>query len=927
MRATVDHRGRNSGHGETAGLLGRAPECARLDEVIVALRAGESRVLVLRGPPGVGKSALLEYAEASATGVRVLCVVGVESEMELEFAALHQLCFPLLERRKTLPAPQRGALETVFGMREGPTPDHFLVGLAVLGLLSDASVEGPLLCVVDDAHWVDRASVQVLAFVARRLLAESVAVLFGTRRRARELRGLPELEVAGLPDAEAHTLLNSVTHARLDQPISARIVAETRGNPLALIELPRGLSVTQMAGGLGLLDADTLPGRIERSFLERVRELPSQTRLLLLVAAAEPVGDPALVWRAAERLGVPASTALAGGTDGLLTIDERVTFRHPLVRSAVYRAAEPRDRRAVHRALAAVIDRRDAPDRRAWHLASASAGPDESVAAELERSAGRAQARGGVAAAAAFLQRSAVLTTDPARRTDRTLAAAEASLQAGELGDVRRMLGVLDAAPLDGGQNGRTGVLRGHVAFASGGGTDAITMLLDAARQLEPSNPRLARETYLTAWGMAVNVADHDALSAVSRAVRDLPPPVDPAPMDLLLDGFALLVTEGRAAAAATLRRAAEVLIDIPVVDVLRWGWVASGASSAIWDDEGMRAIYARQVRVVREAGALRELPYHLGTLGHALSWAGDFEGAAAVIAEADVVAAATGNPMPPYTALRLLSLQGRETETTELIAATIRGAAVTGFGMAITSAHWAAAVLYNGLARYPEAMRAAQATPRIAEPWLSIWLLPEFVEAATRAGELTPALGALERLVAATEPFSTDFALGIEARTRALVAADPDADDLYREAIERLSRTRLRPELARAHLLYGEWLRRRRQRVEARAHLTTANDMFVSIGMAAFAERAHRELLATGATVHKRAAAASPGGELTPQERQIALLVRDRFSNPEVGSRLFLSPRTVEWHLRKIFTKLSITSRRQLRDVLSAGEYEPTQP
>jgi DNA-binding CsgD family transcriptional regulator len=921
----VDHRARNSGRGETVGLLGREPECARLDEVIGALRAGESQVLVLRGPPGVGKSALLAYAEGVATGVSVFRVAGVESEMELQFATLHQLCSPLLDRRRTLPAPQRDALETVFGMREGFPPDHFLVGLAVLGLLSGASEERPLLCVVDDAQWVDQASVQVLAFVARRLLAESVAILFGTRGPGLELRGLPELEVAGLADAAAHTLLRSGTHARLDQHISARIVAETRGNPLALLELPRGLTVTQMVGGLGLLDADRPPDQIEQSFLNRVRELPSRTRLLLLVAAAEPVGDPALVWRAAERLGVPSSTTLSGGADGLVTIDERVTFRHPLVRSAVYRAAEPGDRQAVHRALAEVIDPRDAPDRRAWHLASASAGPDEAVAAELERSAGRAQARGGMAAAAAFLQRSAILTTDSARRADRTLAAAEASLQAGEFDDVRRLLGVLGAALLDGGQDGRAGVLRGHVAFASGGGTDAVTMLLDAAGQLEPSDPRLARETYLTAWGMAVSVADHDALMAVSRAVRDLPSPAEPMPLDLLLDGFARLVTDGRAAAAAALRQAAESLIDVPAVDVLRWGWVATGASAAIWDDEGMRAIYARQVRVVREAGALRELPYHLGMLGYALSWAGDFEGAAAVIAEGDVVAAATGNPMPPCTALRLLSLQGRETETTELIAATIPGAAATGFGMAVTSAHWAAAVLYNGLARYPEAMRAARTAPQTAEPWLSTWLLPELVEAATRAGELDLAVDALDRLVAATAPFSTDFATGIEARTRALVATDQDADDLYREAVERLSRTRLRPELARAHLLYGEWLRRRRQRVEARAHLTTAYDMFVSIGMDAFAECALRELLATGATVHKRAVAASPGEELTPQERQIALLVRDRFSNPEVGSRLFLSPRTVEWHLRKIFTKLSITSRRQLRDVLPAGESTPT--
>ncbi|MFC4504801.1 MULTISPECIES: ATP-binding protein [Streptomyces] len=921
----MDQQHHGPGPGECAGLLGRGTECARIDEAIAAARAGESRVLVVWGPPGAGKSALLEYAEASMASMRVLRATGVESEMELPYATLHQLCSPLFERLRRLPAPQRDVLETVFGMQAGTRPDRFLVGLAVLSLLSDASEGRPLLCVVDDAQWMDLASAQVLGFVARRLLAESIVLLFGTRRPGPELLGLPELEVTGLGEADAHALLNSVTHARLDQHIRDRIVAESRGNPLALLELPRGLTVTRMAGGLGLLHAEALPGQIEQSFLNRIQELPEQTRLLLLIAAAEPVGDPDVVRRAGERLGVPLATALAGGTDGLLAIGGRVTFRHPLVRSAVYRSATEEDRRAVHLALAEVTDPLGAPDRRAWHLASAAAGPDEAVAAELERSADRAQARGGVAAAAAFLQRSATLTDDPLRRADRMLAAAEAGLQTGELDDVRRLLSAVSAGSLDGFQQGRAGVLRGHVAFASGGGSDAVVLLVDAAGRLQSADPRLSRETYLTAWGMAVSVADQDTLMAVSRAVRNLPSPSSPGPLDLLLDGFALLVTDGRAAAAPTLRRAAKVLIDIPAPDVLRWGWVATGVSSAVWDDEDMRAIYARQVQVVRDAGALRELPYHLSSLSYALSWAGDFEGAAAAIAESDTVATATGNPLPPYPALRLLSLQGRETETAELIAATLQGAAASGFGMGTSAAQWAAAVLYNGLGRYTEVTQAARSAARVSEPWISTWLLPELVEAATRSNEPDLARDALDRLVEATQPFSTDFAGGIEARTRALVADGTGADDLYREAVERLGRTRLRPELARAHLLYGEWLRRKRKRGEARNHLRRAYEMFESIGMEAFAERARRELLATGETVRKRKSEASSSDELTPQEKQIALLVRDGLSNPEVGARLFLSPRTVEWHLRKIFTKLSITSRRQLRDGLPGDESRST--
>ncbi|GAA3585571.1 LuxR family transcriptional regulator [Nonomuraea rosea] len=904
---------------ENAGLLGRGPECDLLDQLIAAVRVGESRVLVVHGAPGVGKSALLDYAGSSATGMRVLRAVGVESEMELAFATLHQLCAPLLDRLENLPEPQRDALKTVFGMRGGTPPERFLVGLAVLSLLSDASEGTPLLCVVDDAQWMDRASAQVLGFVARRLLAESVALVLGSRQRSQDLLGLPELEVTGLNAADAHALLASVTHVRIDQQIRDRFVAETRGNPLALLELRRELAVTRTAGGFGLLDADTLPGRIEQSFLARIEGLAEHTRLLLLIAAAEPVGDPSLIWRAAERLGVTPATALASGTDGLLELDVRVIFRHPLVRSAVYGSAKEEDRRAVHLALAEVTDVQADPDRRAWHLASATAAPDESVAAELERSAGRAQARGGVAAAAAFLQRSVALTVDTSRRAERALAAADASLRAGDIEAARRCADLADQEAQSEFQRVRADLTRGHITFAAGFNNEAPLMLLAAAQRLEPFDMDLARETYLVAWGSAsFGAANRDSLLAISRAMRDLPAPEGgPRALDLVLEGYALLITDGRSAALPALRKAKTALTDYPVQDFLKWGWAACGVSALVWEDRFMPGTPARAVEAVRAAGALSELPIYLHALGIPVSLSGEFAAASALVAQSDAVADATGVPMTQHTRLLLTAMQGKEDEAAALIAATIEEAGASGQLNGVASAHWAAAVLYNGLARYGLALPAALATTRSANLIVSQWALPEVVEAAARTGDDTAARGALEGLADAAEPCDTDWAQGILARCRALLSADDAADDLYREAIERLGRTILRPELARAHLLFGEWLRRDRQRAEARAHLRTAYEMFVSIGMEAFAERARRELLATGETVRKRKNGASASEELTAQETQIALLVRDGLSNPEIGARLFLSPRTVEWHLRKIFAKLGISSRRELGDAL----------
>ena len=909
------------GPGRRRGLLGRDDECALLIALIRDIRQGASRSLVLRGEAGIGKTALLEYLVESAPDLAVVRAVGVESEMELAYASLHQLCASLLDRLESLPAPQRQAVEIVFGLSAGPAPDRFLVGLGVLSLLSEVADARPLLCVVDDAQWLDHASALTLAFVARRLVAEPVGIVFAARQPGEELRHVPELEVLGVRNGDARALLSSSLRLRLDERVRDRIIAESQGNPLALLELPRGLTRTELAGGFGLVGGQALPGRIEESFLRRVDTLSDDARMLLLLAAAEPAGDPLLLLRASDRLGIAVSQAEAD-TDGLLAMGERVIFRHPLVRSAVYRSAGVQERQVVHLALAEATDRQVDPDRRAWHHAAAATGPDEQVAAELERSAGRAQARGGLAAAAAFLQRAVALTRDAARRVDRALAAAGASFQAGAFDAAVGLLDTAEDGPLDEFQRARVDLLRGHIAFASGLGGDAPPLLLRAARRLEPFDMDLARETYLTAWGAAVfaGPAGGNVMVEICRAVRMLPPPSEgPRALDMLLDGLALLTTDGRAAAAATLQRAVKALISIPVEDVLRWGWAATAASDAMWDDEGTRAIAARQVQVVRDAGALAELPIHLAALGLANAWIGDFADAASLIAESESMALATGSPIAPYTLLRLRALQGSEAEASTAIAIAIERAAAGGQGLAATWAQWSAAVLYNGLGRYEEAVSAARQAASITfEPWASMWALPELVEAAVHAGDAELARDALARLAETTQPSGTYFARGIEARSRALLSDGTAADRLYREAIDRLSRTRLRPELARAHLLYGEWLRRENRRMDARDQLRASYEQFTSIGMEAFADRARAELLATGERARKRTV--ETRDDLTAQERQIARLARDGLSNPEIGERLFLSPKTVEWHLHNVFTKLGVNSRKELRHVLPAS-------
>jgi DNA-binding CsgD family transcriptional regulator len=902
------------------GLLGRAVECALLDGVLADIRRGESRSLVVRGEAGIGKTALLDWMVESAADLTVVRATGVESEMELAYASLHQLCIPLLDRLDLLPAPQRTVLEIVFGLGSGDAPDRFLVGLGSLSLLSEVAEERPLLCVVDDAQWLDQASELTLAFVARRLLAEPVGMVFAAREPGEQLRSLPALEVRGLGADDADALLRSVVRSKLDQRVRKRIAAETRGNPLALLELPHGLGADRLAGEFGLLETEDLSGRIEEGFVRRIEPLPEEARLLLVIAAAEPVGDPLLLWRAAEKLGIGEAAVEAANSAEVVAIGERVIFRHPLVRSAVYRSATVQERRLAHLALSEVTDPAVDPDRRAWHLAGATAGPDEEVALELERSAGRAQTRGGQAAAAAFLQRAVALTQDPRRRAERAVDAADATFKAGAFDTASGFLETADAGPLDAYQRARIDLLRGHVAFALNRGGDAPPLLLQAARRLESFDLDLAREAYLNAWGAAV-FADGKMLSEICQAVRMLPPPRgDPRPSDLLLDGLASLTMDGRAAAAPILRAAAKALTDMPAEDLLRLGWLAGTASSAVWDHEGYGAVAARQVELAREAGALAELPIYLSELALVTSWMGEFVDTASLIAEIDAVTSVTGIPFTPFASVWLLSLQGAEPEVPVALADAMKLAAAGGEVTAAMGADWAAAVLYNGLARFEEAASAAKrgALSYTYNPWW-MWALPELVEGAARSGDAELAGDALERLAVTTQPAGTDWALGIEARCRALLTTDETAEGLYQEAIARLGRTVLRPELARAELLYGEWLRRANRRVDARNQLRAAYQQFSSIGMEAFAERARRELQATGEKVRKRML--ETRDELTAQERQVALLARDGLTNPDIGARLFLSPRTVEYHLSKVFSKLGITSRRELGKVLPSSE------
>src|SRR5262245_18366997 len=902
-------------------LYGRHNECAALDRLLQDVRAQSSRVLVLRGQAGIGKTALLEYLVANASGCRIARAAGVESEMELPFAGIHQLCAPMLSHLQHLPGPQRAALETAFGLNAGMAADRFIVGLSVLGLLSRVAEAQPLVCLVDDAQWLDRVSAQILAFVSRRLLAEPMALVFALREHAdeSEIGNLPVMVIGGLNDSDARALLDSVVPGRLDERVRDRIVAETRGNPLALLELPQGLTAAELAGGFGRPDARPIVSLIEESFLLRVRALPLETQRLLLTAAAEPVGDATLLWRAAEVLGIGAGVAAPAVADGLIQFGSLVRFRDPLARSAAYRAAVAQERQEVHRALAEATDPAADPDRRAWHRAQAAVGPDEGVACELEQSADRARGRGGIAAAAAFLERAGELTPDPARRAARALAAAQAKFEAGAPDAAYELLAAAEIGPLDELQRARSVRLRARIVFARTRGSDAPPLLLDAAKRLETLDVGLARETYFEALGAAVFAGRLSGLCRVrevAEAARAAPPGQEPRrPIDLLLDGVATRFTDGYGAGVVAVPPALEAFRRdrlCRVDDIVRWLWLAWLLAGDLCDDEAWYELATRGVTLAREAGAITVLPLDLEYRAAIHIHAGEFAAASALIDEADGITAATGNAPLRYAPLVLAAWRGEEARLVKLIEARARDATAKGEGRAIGMVEYLTAVLHNGLGRYEVALGGAQRACEHDDLCFFGWSLIELVEAGSRSGAEEEAAIALRQLEERTRPTGTDWALGILARSRALLTDGQGADVLYREAIERLGRCRIVVQLARAHLLYGEWLRRENRRMDAREQLRIAYDMLSRIGADAFAERARTELLATGETVRKRTVD-SPD-VLTAQEAMVARLAAQGRTNPEIGAQLFISSRTAEYHLHKAFGKLGISSRRRPR-------------
>ncbi|WP_084316097.1 helix-turn-helix transcriptional regulator [Actinospica robiniae] len=908
--------------GSPTELLGRGRERAALDRTLATAQAGSSAVLVLRGEPGIGKTALLDYAADRAAGMRTIQVTGIESEMELPFAGLHQLCAPFLDRLQHLPSPQHDALRVAFGLQQGEAPQRFLVGLAALSLLADAADAQPLLCLVDDAQWLDEGSAQLLAFVARRLMAEPMALIFGVRQPdgLSELAGLPELVVEGLNEPEARALLLSTVNTPLDPQVRDRIVAESRGNPMALLHLPRAPG--ELAGGFRLPDGRELARRIQSAFDRELASLPQGSRQLLTTAAADPTGDASLLWRAAGLQEIAANAAVPAEVTGLVEFGTTVRFRHPLTRSTVYESANVPQRRAAHRALADATDPRTDPDRRAWHRACAASGPDEDVAVALEHSADRARSRGGAAATALFLRRAAELTPDPIRRVTRALAAAQAHIDAGQAEGARSMLTMAEIGPLDELLRARLERLRAREIFTRLRGGEAPGQLLRSARRLAPLDAALARDTLLESLGAAIfagRLSKGPGQQEVAEEARAGPsPPTPPRAVDVLLDGVASRIVDGSANAVDKLRNALPSIGNEQTdrdVDGLRLAFhvLPEPIAPELWDDDAWQHLATSAVETARATGTLATLPMALTYRAYLHVQGGRFDTAAALIDEATSISQAVGGAPMMYTSLVLSAWRAEEPQASDLIETTIEEVCERGEGRSLGLAHYANSLLYNGLGRYDAALAAAMRACEYEDLGFFGWALTELIEAATRSGRRADAEAALEKLVERTRAGATAWAIGTESCSRALLSDGGEADALFRSAIEHLGRCRIAVQLARARLLYGEWLRRENRRQESRAQLKAAHEAFIRFGAQGFAERARMELLATGESVRKRTAGTDVT-RLTGQETQIARLARAGHTNQEIAARLFISPRTVEWHLGNVFAKLGVSSRRQLR-------------
>jgi DNA-binding CsgD family transcriptional regulator len=906
-------------------LVGRRSECDTLDALLAGARAGQSQVLVLRGEAGIGKTALLDYLEAKAIGCRIARSAGAEAEMELAHAGLHQLCGPFLDRLDRLPGPQRVALSTAFGLINGEAPDRFLVGLAVLDLLADRAEEQPLICLIDDAQWLDRVSSQTIAFVARRLVAERIVLAIVVREPSeeRDFVGVAELTINGVTNADAGRLLDSVVKGPLDPRVRERIIAETQGNPLALLELPLAWTTAELADGFEEPGPVPLASRIEQGFIRRLSSLPEDSKRLLVTAAAEPLGDATLLWRAADVLGLGTTSADEAEAAGLIQFGARVRFRHPLVRAAAYRSASSDVRLEVHRALAEATDADVDPDRRAWHRAHATQSPDEEIAAELELSADRAQARGGLLAAAALLERAARLTPDPSRRAERELAAAWRKRGGGALDAALALLAAIEAGPPDELRAAKVKHLRGQIALDQRRATEAIRLLVDAAQQLEPLDGDLARETYLEALGAAIlsGVTDEAASRVAVAARAAIPVHGEPRVTDLILDALTTRLLDGHAEAVPSLTRALAKVqgIDYRVEDVDRMLWLGGNPftgylATELWDFDAGRKLAELQVQRARDAGALVQLQFAVNVLAVNELLAGQLTEAAALIEEDRMVADITGNPPVGYAGTLLAALRGSD-GAPRLIAVARDEATALGEGRIVNFAGYATALLNNGLGRHDIAVHAAREVfDRDVLAGYQIMAVSELAEAASRTGETDLVAAAVQWMSERVRATPTAWAQGIEARLRAMLGGD-EADASFLESIGHLARAGLRLEVARGHLLYGERQRRAGQRIKAREQLRTAHDMLSAMGAVTFAERARRELALVGDKAVRRGGEATE--ELTTREFHIARLAREGLSNSEIGTRLFLSPRTVEWHLGKVFTKLGVSSRRQLRSAV----------